>query len=48
MIRSSGTVDVLSLEDYVVGVVAAEMPALFEEEALKAQAVVSRTYALKD
>ncbi|HHX93821.1 MAG TPA: stage II sporulation protein D [Tenericutes bacterium] len=47
VIRSSGTVDVLSLEDYVVGVVAAEMPALFEEEALKAQAVVSRTYALK-
>jgi stage II sporulation protein D len=34
----------MKLEDYVVGVVAAEMPALFEEEALKAQAVAARTY----
>ncbi len=32
------------LEDYLVGVVAAEMPAAFEEEALKAQAVAARTY----
>ena len=37
----------LSLEDYVVGVLAGEMPLSFEEEALKAQAVVARTYALK-
>lgn len=37
----------LSLEDYVVGVLAGEMPLNFEEEALKAQAVVARTYALK-
>lgn len=36
----------LSLEDYLRGVVAAEMPASFPMEALKAQAVVSRTYAL--
>ena len=35
------------LEDYLVGVVLAEMPASFEEEALKAQAVVARTYARK-
>ena len=34
------------LEDYIVGVVGAEMPASFNEEALKAQAVASRTYAL--
>ncbi len=33
------------LEDYVIGVVAAEMPASFNIEALKAQAVASRTYA---
>jgi len=33
-------------ERYLVGVVAAEMPALFHIEALKAQAVASRTYAL--
>ena len=32
-------------EDYITGVVAAEMPALFEPEALKAQAVAARTYA---
>ncbi|MCR2044709.1 stage II sporulation protein D [Anaerosalibacter massiliensis] len=36
----------LSLEDYVKGVVAAEMPGEFHTEALKAQAVASRTYAL--
>ena len=36
----------LNLEDYIVGVVAGEMPASFEEEALKAQAVASRSYDL--
>ncbi len=36
----------IKLNDYVVGVVAAEMPALFNEEALKAQAIASRTFAL--
>ena len=36
----------LDLENYVVGVVAGEMPALFQEEALKAQAVAARSYAL--
>jgi len=38
----------LSLETYVKGVVAAEMPAEFELEALKAQAVAARTYAVKN
>lgn len=37
----------LSLEAYVQGVVAAEMPASFELEALKAQAVAARTYAYR-
>lgn len=37
----------LPLEKYLVGVVAAEMPAEFELEALKAQAVAARTYAAK-
>lgn len=37
----------LPLEDYVVGVVAAEMPASFELEALKAQAIAARTYVLQ-
>ena len=34
----------LQLESYLVGVVAAEMPADFEKEALKAQALTARTY----
>ncbi len=37
----------MSLEDYVKGMVAAEMPAEFDLEALKAQAVAGRTYAVK-
>lgn len=37
----------LQLEEYVEGVVAGEMPASFEIEALKAQAVAARTYVLK-
>ena len=36
----------LNLEDYVIGVVACEMPASFNIEALKAQAVASRTFVL--
>lgn len=45
----AGSVTVFSseLEEYVVGVVAAEMPAAFPEEALKAQAVAARTYQLR-
>lgn len=45
--RGDGRVVSLELEDYVTGVVGAEMPALFSSEALKAQAVIARTYALK-
>ena len=37
----------LDLEDYVKGVIAGEMPVYFDSEALKAQAVAARTYALK-
>jgi stage II sporulation protein D len=36
----------LRLEDYVAGVVAGEMPGSFPPEALKAQAVAARSYAL--
>ena len=36
----------LDIEDYVVGVVACEMPASFEIEALKAMGVAARTFAL--
>ena len=37
----------LPLEEYLVGCVAAEMPANFDLEALKAQAVCARTYAIR-
>lgn len=45
--HDTGKVEVLPLEDYVTGVVAAEMPAEFPTEALKAQAVAARTYIVK-
>lgn len=45
--REDGSVEQMDLDDYIVGVVLAEMPVWFAEEALKAQAVVARTYALK-
>ena len=37
----------MDLEEYIKGVVAAEMPASFHREALKAQAVAARTYTVK-
>ncbi len=45
--RKRGIVEQIELEEYLVGVVAAEMPASFNSEALKAQAILARTYALK-
>lgn len=45
--RGNNKIEKVFLEDYIVGVVAAEMPASFELEALKAQSVASRTYVLK-
>lgn len=45
--RNNGTVIQIELEEYLVGVVAAEIPASFNIEALKAQAIVARTYTLK-
>ena len=36
----------IDLEEYIIGVVAGEMPALFHEEALKAQAIAARTYLI--
>lgn len=44
---STGKVERVPLEEYVVGVVAGEMPVSFNIEALKAQAIASRTYVLK-
>ena len=46
LLLPDGTVEERALEDYLLGVLAAEMPADFPMEALKAQAVAARTYAL--
>lgn len=46
LLTVEGTVEELTLEDYLWGVTAAEMPASFELEALKAQAVAARTYCM--
>lgn len=42
---TSGKVEEISVRDYVIGAVCAEMPATFAPEALKAQAVAAHTYA---
>lgn len=42
----TGEVENLDLDEYLLGVVSSEMPASFELEALKAQAVVARTYTI--
>ena len=47
VLTEEGYVQVMELEKYILGVVLAEMWASFDEEALKAQAVVARTYALR-
>lgn len=39
-------IEEIELEQYLYGVVAAEMPASYELEALKAQAIVARTYTV--
>lgn len=46
-VRTGQEVQQQNLEEYLVGVVLAEMPASFEKEALKAQAVVARTYTMR-
>ncbi len=47
LIKESGKVEQIDADTYITGVVAAEMPALYETEALKAQAVAAYTYALR-
>lgn len=47
VLKKDNSIITLNLEDYLVGVVSAEMPVSFEIEALKSQAVAARTYALK-
>ncbi|MDR0889765.1 MAG: stage II sporulation protein D [Oscillospiraceae bacterium] len=46
-VKLESGVEELSLREYLVGVVLAEMPASFSAEALKAQAVASRTFTLR-
>ena len=47
VVNRAGNLQQMDLREYLVGVVLAEMPASFESEALKAQAVVARTYTRK-
>lgn len=44
--EANGSKELLSFDEYLLGVVAANMPAGYHMEALKAQAVIARTYAL--
>lgn len=45
--NQTNIIETIPLETYIVGVLAGEMPIDFDLEALKAQAVASRSYALK-
>ncbi|CDE14974.1 stage II sporulation protein D [Clostridium sp. CAG:470] len=44
--KKTGEVEQVKLDEYLCNVVSAEMPATFEQEALKAQAIVARTYTI--
>jgi len=44
--KSTGEVEEVALDTYLCNVVSAEMPADYELEALKAQAIVARTYTI--
>lgn len=44
--KESGQIEEIPIDEYLYGVVSAEMPANYEEEALKAQAVAARTYTI--
>lgn len=47
VLMADGKCQPMELEEYLLGVVLAEMPVYFEEEALKAQAVAARTCTLQ-
>ncbi len=44
--KKTGKIEELPFEEYIYGVVSSEMPVTYEKEALKAQAIVARTYTL--
>lgn len=46
VLKEDNTTEKMELEEYLVGVVACEMPVLYGSEALKTQAIASRTYAV--
>ena len=46
VLMPDGSVRTMDMQDYLTGVVAAEMPARFHPEALRAQAVAARSYAM--
>jgi len=45
--RQDGTLEIMNMDDYLVGVLLGEMPSTFHQEAKKAQGVVARTFARK-
>jgi len=47
VLLEDGSVKIMTMTDYLQGVLMGEMPASFEMEALKAQAVAARTFAAK-
>ena len=47
VLMPDGSVEKVAMTDYLTCVVLREMPVSFENEALKAQAIVARTYALR-
>ena len=47
VLRKDNNIESLPLEEYLLGVVPSEVPVSFEKEAIKAQTVAARTYALK-
>lgn len=44
--KKDNKIEEIPLDEYLLGVVSAEMPANFEQEALNAQALVARTYTI--
>ena len=47
VLRKNNNIETIPIEEYLIGVVSSEVPVSFEKEAIKAQAVAARTYALK-
>ena len=47
VLQKDGDVEIMDLENYVINVILGEISPNFHEEAIKAQAVAARTYALR-